>query len=269
MTSMVWKFSVVGLVCSVIFLLAVPPARAQHGDYILGSVGLNRINIVLEEAPSMNKTSVRRTGARGVICNTILMLGIALGVAPEVFAWGRLFGGGFRGGGFGGEGVGDGFNQGGGYGGMGGGGYPGGGAGRMFIYPSRGQSPQQEHSDKEQCYTWAAQQSGFNPASPQILGGPPPQSGPPQGGLLRGGAGGAAMGAIGGAIGGNAGEGAAIGAAVGGLFGGMRRRRWEEQQQFQQSAYLQQQQNVLNQGSASFNQAFAVCMTGRGYTVGG
>jgi hypothetical protein len=90
----------------------------------------------------------------------------------------------------------------------------------------------------------------------------------PQGGLLLGGAGGAATGAIIGAIIGHTGEGAAIGAVSGGVFGLMRRRRWTEQQEFQQSAYMGQQQNELNQGFANFNQAFGVCMTGRGYTVG-
>jgi hypothetical protein len=83
----------------------------------------------------------------------------------------------------------------------------------MYIYPSRGQSPQQQ-IDQGQCYSWAVQQSGFNPANPQIPGGPPPAAGAPQGGLFRGAAGGAALGAIGGAIGGNAGKGAAIGAAT-------------------------------------------------------
>jgi len=48
----------------------------------------------------------------------------------------------------------------------------------------------------------------------------------------------------------------------------MRRRRWAEQEEFQQSAYLQQQQNTLSQGRSNYNQAFGVCMTGRGYTVG-
>ncbi|MGZ6211435.1 MAG: hypothetical protein ACXWN9_02060 [Candidatus Binataceae bacterium] len=41
-----------------------------------------------------------------------------------------------------------------------------------------------------------------------------------------------------------------------------------EQEEFQQSSYLEQQQNELNQGRGNFNQAFGVCMTGRGYTVG-
>src|SRR5258705_7192778 len=84
-----------------------------------------------------------------------------------------------------------------------------------YIYPARGQSPQQEESDKGQCYGWAVQQSGFNPANPQVVMPPPPpsyypQPQAPQGGLFRGAFGGAAAGAGGGAIRGHAGKGAAI-----------------------------------------------------------
>src|SRR5262245_27979687 len=136
---------------------------------------------------------------------------------------------------------------------------------RTFIYPSRGQSPQQEQFDRGQCYTWAVQQSGFDPANPVVATPPPPAPTPPQGGLLRGAAGGAALGAIGGAIGGNAGEGAAIGAGVGGLFGLMRRAQWAEEQQ--QQSYVSQQQSAMAQGHAAYNRAFSTCMTGRGYTV--
>lgn len=97
--------------------------------------------------------------------------------------------------------------------------------GQPYIYPNQGQSPQQEQSDKGQCYSWAVQQSGFDPANPQVSMAPPPMQQAPQGGMFRVAAGGAALGAVGGAIGGNAGEGAAIGAGVGALFGGMRRAR--------------------------------------------
>jgi hypothetical protein len=138
---------------------------------------------------------------------------------------------------------------------------------QVFIYPARGQSPQQEQFDKGQCYGWAAQQSGFDPANPQVYTPPPPQAGAPQGGLFRGAAGGAAMGAVGGAIGGDAGKGAAIGAAVGGLFGAIRRHRWAEEQQQQQQGYAMQQQDAMAQGRATYNRAFSTCMTGRGYTV--
>jgi len=148
----------------------------------------------------------------------------------------------------------------------------------LYVYPARGQSPQQEESDKGQCYGWAVQQTGFNPADPQVGGPPPPpsyspQPQAPQGGMFRGAMGGAALGAVGGAIGGDAGKGAAIGAGVGGMFGMMRRRRYmEEEQQMQQQwqqqqGYMAQQQNALAQGRSSYDRAFTACMTARGYTV--
>ncbi len=153
-------------------------------------------------------------------------------------------------------------------------------AAEPYIYPNQGQTPQQQESDKGQCYMWAVQQTGFDPANPQVAMAPPPQPSQqqqpqaPQGGLLRGAAGGAALGAVGGAIGGDAGKGAAIGAGAGALFGGMRRMRWaEEQQQQQQQMQMQQQgnmaqqRNAMAQGRANYERAFGACMAGRGYTV--
>jgi len=152
-------------------------------------------------------------------------------------------------------------------------------AAQPYIYPNLGQSPQQQESDKGQCYMWAVQQTGFDPANPQVAAAPPPpqhygQPQAPPGGLFRGAAGGAALGAVGGAIGGDAGKGAAIGAGVGALFGGIRRMRWEQEQQQQQQqmqqqqqSYMAQQQNSMAQGRANYERAFGACMAGRGYTV--
>jgi len=155
---------------------------------------------------------------------------------------------------------------------------------QTYVYPERGQSPQQQESDKGQCYAWAVQQSGFDPANPRVATPPPPpaQIGSPQapsgglsGGALGGAMGGAALGAVGGAIGGSAGEGAAIGAGVGALFGLMRRARsMEEQrqemqlQQRQQQSSMAQQQNAMAQGRGNYERAFSACMAGRGYAVG-
>jgi hypothetical protein len=136
-----------------------------------------------------------------------------------------------------------------------------------YIYPNQGQSPQQEQFDKGQCYSWAVQQTGFDPANPQMGMAPPPSPQAPQGGMVRGAAGGAALGAVGGAIGGNAGEGAAIGAGVGALFGGMRRARERREQEQMQQAYAAQQQGAMSQGRSNYERAFGACMAGRGYTV--
>ncbi len=141
---------------------------------------------------------------------------------------------------------------------------------QFYVYPSQGQSPQQEAFDKAQCYNWAIQQTGFNPANPPVVIAPPPPPPPPGGlfgGALGGAAGGAALGAVGGAIGGDAGKGAAIGAGVGALFGLMRRNAEMQAQQQQQQNYQAQAQAVVAQGRANWERAYKACLAGRGYTV--
>jgi hypothetical protein len=51
------------------------------------------------------------------------------------------------------------------------------GTAQPYIYPDRGQSYPQQESDKGQCYGWAVQQTGFDPANPQVAMASPP---PPQ-----------------------------------------------------------------------------------------
>jgi hypothetical protein len=134
------------------------------------------------------------------------------------------------------------------------------GAQQLFIYPQRGQSPQQQQQDRFECHQWAVQQTGFDP----MMGtAPPPPMAAPTTGAVRGAARGAALGAVGGAIGGNAGRGAAIGAGTGAVFGTMRRNDQIRQGQAQQAAQAQQTGWQLE----SFNRAVAACLSGRGYTV--
>ena len=131
---------------------------------------------------------------------------------------------------------------------------------QLFIYPLRGQSPQQQQQDRFECHQWAAQQTGFDP----MLGSAPPPPAPaPTPGTRRGAARGAALGAVGGAIAGDAGRGAAIGAGTGALFGTMRRNDQIRQGQAQQAAHAQQTSWQMEQ----FNRALAACLQGRGYTV--
>src|SRR5215467_10308483 len=85
------------------------------------------------------------------------------------------------------------------------------GAAQPYFYPTQGQSPQQEESDKGQCYGWAVKQTGFDLANPRVAtpASPPSYSGqaPAQPGGV--------------------------------LFGGLRRMRFEEQEQQMQ---MRQQQ---------------------------
>ena len=76
-----------------------------------------------------------------------------------------------------------------------------------YVYPQRGQPPEQQQRNREDCHVWASQQSGFDPTRQVAQAPPPPPPTGPQGQVLRGAA-----------------RGAAVGAATGTLFGAMRRR---------------------------------------------
>jgi len=148
----------------------------------------------------------------------------------------------------------------------------------VVVFPSKGQSAEQQRTDESHCFTWAKNHSGFDPlapppaaAPPAQAAQPPPAGGPPGGGrAVRG----AAIGAVGGAIGGNAAKGAAIGAAAGAVTGVARRRgaedaaaQQQEAAQAQQAQATQQSQQALAQKKASYNKAFGTCMQGKGYNV--
>ncbi len=143
----------------------------------------------------------------------------------------------------------------------------------LFVYPSQGQSQEQQSRDRYECHLWAVQQTGFDPtrAVPAAVpAAPPPAQEAPQGGLLRGAARGAAVGAVGGAIAGDAGKGAAFGAATGALIGGFRRRDQRRRQEQAQRNYAQAQaqQGAVPAGQrGNYNRAIAACLNGRGYTV--
>jgi hypothetical protein len=124
----------------------------------------------------------------------------------------------------------------------------------QYIYPAKGQSPQQQKSDESACHTWAVQQTGFDPAKAQPQQqAPTTATGTTPGAGARGALRGALVGEL---VGGDAGAGAAAGAVA--ARGQSRRQNAATEQQHQ--ANNQQQQ-------ASFSKARAACLEGRGYTV--
>ena len=132
---------------------------------------------------------------------------------------------------------------------------------KPIVYPAKGQSAQQQSRDDAECYAWAKQTTGIDPAV--VASSPPPQdTGPAVGGgqRLRGAARGAAGGAAIGAIAGDAGQGAGIGAVVGTMAGG---RQARQQQAAQNQQAVGQQQQLIN----THYRAYGACMEGRGYTI--
>jgi len=139
----------------------------------------------------------------------------------------------------------------------------------LVVFPAKGQSQEQMEKDKSDCYTWAKQQTGFDPMQPpQTAQTPPSQSQGPSGERVKGAARGAAIGAVVGEIANDdAGEGAAAGAAAGAMAGGMKTRQNRRQQEQQQQQASQQQQAANDQARDTYNRAFGACMEGKGYTV--
>lgn len=131
-----------------------------------------------------------------------------------------------------------------------------------YVYPAKGQSAEKMATDKAECQAWATQQTGFDPMQAATSQSPSTQQGQ-KGGVVRGGAGGAAAGAAIGAIAGNAGEGAEIGAVAGG-FRALAKRR--QQQQAEQQAEAQQAQ-AHSQQVNEFQRAYGACLKGRGYSI--
>ncbi|MFZ0133612.1 MAG: hypothetical protein WAK95_13820, partial [Desulfobacterales bacterium] len=64
----------------------------------------------------------------------------------------------------------------------------------FIIFPNQGQSQAQQDRDRAECQNWARQQTGFDPMRTPTASAPPPATGAPQGGLVRGAARGAAVG---------------------------------------------------------------------------
>lgn len=133
--------------------------------------------------------------------------------------------------------------------------------GRPIIYPSKGQSPQQQQKDEGECYVWAKNSTGIDPAAVATAPGPAPQTGPAVGGGER------VQGAVRGAVVGgiiDGGSGAGKGAAIGVLAGGVRARN----NQSAQNAQTQQQAQAQKQGAIdTFYRAQGACLEGRGYTI--
>lgn len=140
------------------------------------------------------------------------------------------------------------------------------------IYPARGQDARQLARDRYECYGWAAQQSGFDPArslawvpQPVVRVEPNPPSG-------VGTATGVVTGAVIGAAMSNSrhnAEGAAVGALLGGIVGAASdSARAAEAREVERELNRQSAPSAtLDARASAYQRAFAACLEGRGYSV--
>jgi len=139
-----------------------------------------------------------------------------------------------------------------------------------IVYPAKGQSDDQMEKDKYQCYSWAKNQTGFDPIkTPTTTSGPPAKEKEVWGAGKTGIAGGATGAIVGGIAGGKkgAGRGALIGGAGGALLGGMRRSSQSNREDQRRQQWEREQANNYARGRNEYNRAFGACMEGRGYSV--
>jgi hypothetical protein len=149
-----------------------------------------------------------------------------------------------------------------------------------FVYPSKGQSEKQMEKDKYECYSWAKQQSGFDPMNPpsqqeleanawqnlqsqqQTQDGDGSEVGE---GVVKGAVGGAIVGEV---VSDEPAAGAVIGGLIGGIHGSQKEeQKRQEQERQRQQAIRQQAQVELKRLRDTYNRAYAACLEGRGYTV--
>jgi hypothetical protein len=134
---------------------------------------------------------------------------------------------------------------------------------KLYVYPSKNQTKQQQKEDEFECYKWAVEQSGIDPLNLPKVEAAPVQSGPTGSGV-KGAAKGAAAGAAIGAIAGDAGKGAAIGATAGALKGRQQGKQAQAQQNQQAQATAAASEQAMKD---SYMKAFSVCIEGKGYTI--
>ena len=112
----------------------------------------------------------------------------------------------------------------------------------VYVNPTKGQTPEQQVRDQNDCMAVAKQQTGYD-----SVGDPAKGAGV---GAAIGALGGAAAGAAIGAATGSAGTGAAIGAASGATVGAVGGGVYQG-----------------SKGKDEYNRAYSDCMMGRGYSV--
>ena len=140
----------------------------------------------------------------------------------------------------------------------------------VLVYPAKGQSAQKQTQDQRECYAWAKDQTGFDPATAvpanadsAAKAAKDQAATATQGAAVKGAAKGAAAGALIGAAAGDAGKGAAVGAAAGGVGGRAKKKGTEKQAAAQASSATTA---ASSQQVDNFKKAVGTCLTGRGYT---
>lgn len=133
----------------------------------------------------------------------------------------------------------------------------------VYVFPTKNQTPEQQEKDLSECYTWAVQQSSYDPINPTTVQAKQVEQGP-DGAAVGGAAGGALVGLAIGSVSGDAGKGAAIGAISGAVVGRRRGNMAKASEQNKANNQAAQTNFELEDG---FRKAFEACLEAKNYTV--
>ena len=147
----------------------------------------------------------------------------------------------------------------------------------VYVFPTKGQTPEEQSQQEAECYSWAVQNTGTDPfelskqaeqQKQQAAQAEQQAKQVGQGAGARGAVGGAAAGALIGEIASDdAGKGAAYGAAAGLIVGRRRARHAQHEATEQVEKQSQQAQQVTQEQVNNFKKAFSVCLEAKDYMV--
>ena len=139
---------------------------------------------------------------------------------------------------------------------------------RVFFYPQRDQTVEQQDRDRYECYNWAVRETGFDPSRRQLAPEQRQAAVPAPSGAAA--LGGAVVGAVLGAAvssPGNAGGGAIVGGVAGGLLGAAAEQSATNEAERYNRAQSRRYDRRYGQELSEYRRAMSACLEGRGYSV--
>lgn len=140
---------------------------------------------------------------------------------------------------------------------------------RVYFYPAKGQSEEQQDRDRYECHGWGVRETGFDPSRHLAPGAERGAVIPTRtAGETIGAA--AAVGAVIGAIAGGRGdalEGAVVGAVAGTALGSAAASANEAEARRAENALASRAYGRYEKQAAEFRRAMSACLEGRGYSV--
>jgi hypothetical protein len=139
---------------------------------------------------------------------------------------------------------------------------------RVFFYPERGQTAEQQDRDRYECYNWAVRETGFDPSRRPLVREQRQAVVPAPSGAAA--VGGAVLGAVLGAAvagPGNTGQGAIVGGVAGGMIGAASEQSAQNQAAQYNSSAARRVERQYGREMSDYRRAMGACLEGRGYSV--